>query len=246
MIRNKPELAAPRKPRVVIFDLECSNLKAPFGFTFCMGYQELNDAKPSMVSLLDFPREIKKDPTNDKVLMREAVNILTQADYLVTWYGRYFDERFLRSRLLYHDLGTLPPIINIDGWFTSRYELAMHSNRLEAVQEFLQLKNKKTSIDYTAWRRGMAGHAPSIKKIIHHCIQDVKVLKEVYLKFRPYVKGHPNMTVLTGQTNVCKVCLSPKIHRRGVTVTKEAAFQRFQCQKCGSWSKGSKVVHAKG
>lgn len=207
-----------------------------------MGYQELNEAKPHVISLLDFPAVFKADPTNDRALVKRCAEILGEADYLITWYGIGFDERFLATRLLYYKLPPLPPILDIDGWVTAKFRLAMHSNRLQAMQEFLELKSKKTAIDYTAWRRAPSGHIPSIRKVIHHCRCDIDVLLETYLRLRPYLKDAPNMAILTGKKGQCGRCLSPKLQRRGLMVTRSRAYQRYQCQACGAWSRGSQVT----
>jgi len=228
------------EPKVILWDIETTNLNANFGFVVCFGWKELGEEKAHVISITDFP-SFGKDCTNDKEVVNRAAAVLSCADIWVTWYGQRFDEPFVNSRLLSHGLKRMPPIPHVDGWRIAREKLKLHSNRLASVCSFLGLEDK-TPIKSQAWIRAMAGHRPSIKYVVDHCRQDVQVLEQAYLKIRPLSTTHPNLALITERPNSCPICGEwGKITAQGWKITRSNKARRYQCQKCGGWSLGPPV-----
>lgn len=225
-------------PKIVLWDLETTNLNANFGYLLCFGWKILGEKKTNAISITEFP-QFKKDPTNDRSLVKAAYSELANADAWVTWYGSRFDVPYLSSRLLYHKLPFLPPVPHIDGWWIARKHLRLNSNRLASVSSFLDIE-EKTPLDGPTWIRAAAGHEKSIKYVVEHCLQDVVVLEEAYLRIRPLMRTHPNLNVISEEANVCPTCGSKKLQKRGVSITRVATRQRYMCNACGAWSKGKK------
>jgi len=222
--------------KTMLWDIESSNLNAPFATILCMGYKLLNAKKTNVVSIDDFPL-FKKDPTNDKELLKVMSKILSEADLWVTHYGGGFDVPMVNTRLISHGLKPLPPIKNIDTWRIAKYKMRMHSNRLQAISEFLEVGNK-TPIKPRTWLKAMAGDKTALKYIKAHAIMDVKVLEQVYLKIRPLTTTHPNVNLVDGgNRGACPICAAvDKLVRRGYNIARTARSIRFQCKACGGWS----------
>lgn len=223
--------------KLTFFDIESTNLNANYGYILCVAWKHLGDEKVHCLSIDQFPG-FREDPTNDAALVGAVANQLAQSDIVCGWYSSRFDWPFIQSRLLTHDLPTMPPIAHIDLWRTAKYQMKLNSNRLASVSEFLGLE-EKTPIRSREWIRAMAGHRKAIEYVVAHCKQDIVVLEQAYLKMRPLMTNHPNVNVVSEKLCNCPVCGSKRIHKRGYMIAGVSKRQRFHCQKCGAWSRGA-------
>lgn len=230
------------KPRILCFDIESTGLKANFATMLCIGWKWLGEPQytTKVLSVQDTNGVCKccariVDPSNDKALLEQVYPVLSEADAWLTWYGKGFDEKFLQTRLLYHRLKPLPPVYHIDGWATPRSKLLLHSNRLKAVQDFLGIKDGKTTLMPEAWQDAMGGGLKGMSYITHHNYKDVIVLEKVYNELLPLISKHPNWNHWTNAKKIrCPNCGNP-VQYRGYHHTKRAVQHRIQCQTCGKW-----------
>ena len=226
-------------PRIILWDTENSSLDADFGTMLCFGYKYLGEGRTHVISVKDFPKHFRHDPTNDREVVKKAYEILSQADMWVTWYGTYYDVPFLATRLLEHRHAlkefVLPPVPHVDGWKIAKYRMKLHSNRLASVSAFLGLE-EKTAIKPPVWRKALAGHQASLNYVIRHCRQDVKVLEQAYEAIKPLFTSHPNVALMNNRAG-CPTCGKNTMQRRGLMVTLKKRWVRYQCQHCGAWTK---------
>lgn len=219
---------------ILFYDIETSGLKGDFGHCFCMGYKFLGDTQAKIVSVLDVAKPCKSchrvDTAEDALLMKRVWTVLAAADIWVGWYSKGFDWKFLNTRILDAGLPPLPDVAHIDLYYTAKHKLALSSNRLANVQDFLQLPTTKTPLTKRVWRRAQAGHVEDISYIIEHCLADVNVLEEAYMKLRPYVKTHPRVA---GKDR-CRVC-GGIYYSKGLRVTTTLGpRRRLECRDCGA------------
>lgn len=225
--------------KICFFDLETTNLAANFGYILCAGWKFWEEPGFHVVSVGDFPKLLKSDPTNDKEVVRSICGILAASDIIVTWYGARFDVPFLNSRLIAHGLDPLPPVPHIDLWRVARYKLRLHSNRLASVADFLELPSK-TPLTPKIWIRAMAGHPASLDYIKDHCQRDVEVLELAYEKLRHLVVSHPNVTLAEPLAEpACPFCGSTELQKRGWNYARVSRKQRYFCASCRAWSSGA-------
>lgn len=225
--------------RIAFFDIEVTNLDADFGYVICVSWKFLGEDKIHTVRIDDF-NLFKREPWNDRELLREVRERLSVADIIVGWYSSKFDIPFLNSRMLHNGISPLPPIPHIDGWRVAKYKLKLHSNRLDSVTKFFRL-DQKTPLDGDIWTKAKAGHRPSIKYIVEHCEQDVLVLEEAYHKIKSLISNHPNINIVNDLDARCPTCGSKRLQKRGYTIARTSKKQRYACQSCGSWSHGKAV-----
>lgn len=222
------------KPNIMIFDIESSGLKGDFANAFCLGYMTHGDAHAKTVSTLDVVRPCRAchrvDTAQDDKLMKLVHRALSSADMWVTWYGKGFDWKFLNTRILEAGLPPLPDVPHVDLFYTAKHKLALTSNRLANVQEFLKLKTAKTQLTKRIWRRAQAGHVPDIKYIIDHCEKDVKVLDEAYQVLKPLIRQHPKFS-----SEGCAACQGEMTPGRRVMSLLKRPQARHQCKECGRW-----------
>ena len=229
-------------PKIVLWDLETTNLNANYGYLLAFGYKYLGEKKPTVYTIAQ-SSTFKKSAINDRELVKAAASVLSEADLWVTWYGKRFDVPYLNSRLLKHAVGYLPPVPHIDGWEIARKKLKLNSNRLQSVSEFLGLSSK-TPVLGDQWIAATAGNKKGIKYVADHCARDVDILEQAYLNLRPLLIDHPYLTKLYKQYgNVktpdnCRTCgVASSYNKAGNIVTLTRVYQRFKCKECGSWTK---------
>lgn len=233
--KRKPSSAndnAPREPRILVFDIESTNLSASFGTILCIGFKFVGEPETRVVSILDGRR---RDMLDDKRVVEEFVKVYETADYVVTWYGDRFDLPMIKSKMLEHGLPPLMPKPSLDLWKAVRYRFKLHSNRLQAWQQFLGVEHKKTPIDFKAWLRAAQGDKTAMAEVVHHCKLDVEVLEGVFHRIRPWIDNEPARGLITGDHSGCPSCGSDNIQRRGYKVAQTRAYQQFNCLSCGRW-----------
>lgn len=238
------------KKKVKLWDIEATNLNANFGFVLSVAVKDLGEDKVRVYSIDQYP-SFKHDPTDDRALLKDACEDLSDAGAWVTWYGQRFDVPYINSRQILHQRAPMPQVPHIDGWRIAREKMALNSNRLASVSTFLGVQ-EKTPLNGPIWVRASAGHKPSLKYIVEHNVQDVIVLEEVYRRIRPLISNGPNLALLeTGGSadavpgNACPICGEGRVVRRGFGIAKTGRYQRYQCNGCGGWSKG-KVERVEG
>lgn len=223
-------------PRILIWDIEATNLNANFGFILCIGYKWLGEKKTHIISIDDFSL-YKKDPTNDKEILEAFGDVFLEADLHVAHFGQYFDFPYINTRRMYHNLQPLPKTRLIDTWRLAKTNLKLNSNRLATVAEFFDL-GEKTPVTGPHWIKAMAGNTKSLKYVKQHCKIDVQVLEDVYKLLSAFQPAFP----VYCDGNSCPHCNSERIQRRGRQFAKQRTYARYQCQACGRWSRGARTL----
>lgn len=228
--------------KITAWDIEASNLAADFGIILCVGFKDVGGGKPEVMNLLDYVGEDGDLIRAEKRLLKDVSARLLDTDVWLTHFGTHYDLPFVNTRLLYHNLPTLPAnFAMLDTWKISRNRLKLRNNRLITISEFLGTEEEKNAIKPEQWIRALGGHTPSMRYIVEHCRRDVVVLAEVYNRLRPLVLDHPNRGLVDGRGG-CGVCGETKLQKRGFHLTRTRKYQRYQCAACGAWSKGAKPV----
>lgn len=225
---------------ILAFDIEASNLAADFGIVLCCGFKTVGEGRAFVLNVLDYPGNdlIAKE----RNLLKDVSKVLLTADVWLGHFSTYYDLPFINTRLIYHHLPVLPANFSmIDTWKISRNRLKMRNNRLITISEFLGTEDEKNAIKPEQWIRALGGHRASMDYIVEHCRRDVVVLEEVYGRLRPLVLDHPNRGLIDGRGG-CSVCGAHQLQKRGFHVTRTRKYQRFQCTKCGAWSRGLKPL----
>lgn len=223
--------------RICMFDLECTNLKANYGFALCASYKYTTSKYVNTFSIFDGP-EFQEDPTNDRYVIESIAEVLSNSDIIVGHYSTRFDLPYIQARLLFHGLPIVNPRIpHIDTWRIARQKLALSSNRLQAITEHLGFEDK-TALKSRIWVKAMSGDRASIEYIVEHCEQDVKVLEEVYTQLRPLMTNHPNINLTQGIPNACPTCGGVTLTKQGFKIARLRKAQQYKCIACGSWCLG--------
>jgi uncharacterized protein YprB with RNaseH-like and TPR domain len=239
----------PVPTRILAFDLETSNLKGNFGHILVACAKWVGETEFALSMRIDEQKGYGKTAQsfiNDKPIVEKLVKLMGSADALVAHYGddRRFDKPFLTTRALVHNLQPPPPVKFIDTWKYAYVKLALTSNRLETISHALGCQHTKYKLPMEAWQLAMHGDKETLTQMQQYCENDVNTLIDVYLRLRPVIHDHPNVTGASldehGFPTSCKACTTQPVRfqARGFMYTKTTKTARFQCQNCYSWSQG--------
>ena len=239
------------KERILFIDIENSPLisytwgiweqnvikKIQDSFILCVAYKWLGDKDVQVVAQRDFPN-YKKDRANDREVLLKVWELLNEADIVIAHNGKAFDLKKINSRFLVHKINPPSPYRVIDTLTIARSKFKFDSNKLDALGETLDLGRKIEHEGFKLWEDCMAGNKKAWKKMIAYNKQDVALLEDLYLEFRPWISNHPNLNIINNRLSHCPTCQSSKLVSHGYSFSQSAKKRRYQCNDCGSWSHG--------
>jgi uncharacterized protein YprB with RNaseH-like and TPR domain len=169
--------------------------------------------------------------------------LLDEADAVVSWNGNGFDLKVLNKEFLVHGFQPPAPYKSIDLLATARKQFRFTSNKLDYVSDQLGLGRKLKHRGHQLWLDCMARKREAFDEMLRYNKRDVLLLERVYKRMRPWVKYHPNHS-LVGNKACCPNCGGTKIQQRGQSITAAGVYLRFQCQapKCGKWFRSAKAA----
>lgn len=172
-----------------------------------------------------------------QVMAEAALQLLNEADAVVTYNGDKYDLPKLRGSIVLAGLTPPAPPTSIDLIKTVK-KLGFVMNRLAYIGPLLKAGGKMKHEGFALWRKVLEGDTKAQNRMTKYCIQDVKVLVKLYERIKPFITNHPH---LGDNKGACGSCGSNHVHSRGYRRTKFFKVNRLQCQDCGSWSLGARV-----
>jgi hypothetical protein len=255
-MQNKTE------PRIILWDLEtlpdmeeamehwCGlgaypglTLKAQISSIICFGWKVFGkDHKAKVDCAWDFKTRWARNVNDDYMLCKHAQRVLSTADAIVTWNGKKFDERHLRTRLEHHGLPPLPPFNHhIDLRQVSSKKMYFFNNKLMTVSEWLLEVHKREHEGWKLWVKTRKRDPAAMKTMKWYCEGDVLALESAYRRLRKFNKDTPNHNLFTiGERCVCPTCGGTRLKSHGWRYTQTSRYQQFFCKDCGSFGRTDK------
>jgi len=175
------------------------------------------------------PRESKK--RKDKRILKSIWKLLDEAEIVIAHNGDKFDIKKLNTRFIINEMNPPSPFKTIDTLKIARREFGFDSNTQDYLTKKLKLPQKRKT-DFKLWVDCMAGDKKRLDEMAKYNRHDVKGLEEIYLKFRPYIKNHPNLGVLM-DANVCPNCGCDDLEELDTYYfTTANKFQVYRCIGC--------------
>jgi DNA polymerase elongation subunit (family B) len=163
---------------------------------------------------------------------------MDEADAVVTYNGNRFDIPTLQREFLLSGLPPPSPSKSIDLYRTVKRQFRFASNKLDFVCQQLGLGSKTHHKGMDLWTGVEAGDAASRKTMTTYNKQDVFLLEKLYNRLLPWIPNHPNVSLYNNLTEkACTNCGSVNVQKRGLSHSKIATYQRYQCSDCGGWSR---------
>lgn len=170
---------------IVILDLETSSLEADAGIIVGAGLISESGKSEYMQA---------RKTSEEKPLLVKLVQRLESFDVIVTWNGRGFDIPFLTSRLLKHRMDPRPVLrktqLDLNDVVKSRLRLTF--TYLDHVCDFFEIKRDKGPMGLEVphlFVKALEGDEDALKTIRAHCMDDLRVTREVFLRLRPLLEG---------------------------------------------------------
>lgn len=236
--------------RILIFDIETSPINA-----YVWGLFDQNiglDQIKADWSILAWSAKWLGDPASktmymdtrdakyvgdDKAIVKKLVDLLEQADGIITQNGDAFDVKKLNARAIIHGLPPTKLCRSTDILKECRKVFKFTSNKLAYTTGVLNKKYKKLShAKYPGnalWKAVMAGDKKAWDEMKKYCIHDVLSTEEAYVNIREWIKD----PALYGKEK-CRRCRTTAFRSEGVRVTGKGKYRRLICKYCGLPRKG--------
>lgn len=169
--------------------------------------------------------------------------LISEADAVVHYNGSKFDMPILNREFLLMGLTPPSPYKQIDLLKVARSQFKFPSNKMDFVAKALGIKGKTKHSGFQLWVDCMAHKEKAWKEMEKYNKNDVVILEALYHKLLPWIKGHPNHSVVNGKL-VCPNCGGSHYQKRGFAYTSAAKYQRLQCSDCGNWFRSGKSLAA--
>lgn len=187
---------------------------------------------------------------DDKRIIKEMWKLFDDADIIIGHNSKNFDVVKLNTRFVVHGLVPPSPYKQVDTLEVARKEFGFSSNKLQHLANSFGIEGKYET-GFNLWKKCLEGDVDSLYYMEHYNKHDVEILEEVYLKLRPYIKGHPNLDMYFNDvTPHCPICgkhnliLVPDKN----FYTQAVEYQVYRCEDCGGLSrakKGNKILNKK-
>lgn len=190
--------------------------------------------------LIDYPG-YKANKIDDKRIMKDIYSLLDNADIVVTQNGIDFDIRYINARLVANNMPPPSPYKQIDTKKEARKITKMPSHSLDDMGKYFNLGHKLEHEGFDLWKKCISGEKKSWNLMKKYNAQDVLLTEKIYLKLRPFMKTHPNITLYSEKPG-CTVCGSEDYQKRGFYVLTSGKYQRASCNDCGHWYRYGKAI----
>ena len=176
-------------------------------YILCFAYTWVGEEdEVHVVALPDFRKQYKQDPTNDYQVVKKLHELFEAADIVVGHNSQSYDNRRANARFAVHNIPPPRPYKSIDTCLVARKYFDFNSNKLGDLGETLGCGSKAETGGFNLWVRAMAGQKAAWDTFRQYCMQDVVLLRAIYLKLRPWIDGHPNVSFLNGTLENCPKC----------------------------------------
>lgn len=168
--------------KICFWDIETSNLKGSYGAILASSIKPLNH-NPQTKTRLSF-----SNPESDAEISLWTKTELEKYNIIVTFFGKGFDIKFLRTRLAYHNLDDVHIQWHLDCYWVVKNNLLPSRGSLAHLAEFLSLEEKKFSVAPQIWEKASRLDPEALKILEQRCASDVRVLEKLYYKILPFIK----------------------------------------------------------
>jgi len=240
---------AKRLPKVLVFDIETSPLKAYIfatrlwntnvseeqvlseWFMLCWSAKWLFDDK--IISDRLTSREAKRE--DDSRIVKSLWKLLDEADIVIAHNGDKFDVPNMNTRFIVNGLPPTSPYQTIDTCSIAKRQFGFSHNNLNALARVFGFK-PKLETNFQLWKSCVDGNEKALQRMELYNKGDVDTLEEVYMKIRPWIHSHPNLALYTESTeSMCSNCMSTNIIKTDkFYYTSTGRYELYRCE-CGAY-----------
>jgi len=175
--------------------------------------------------------------------MHQALHdLMSEADVVVTYNGKKFDVPWVQTGFVTQGLPP-PHFQHIDLLNVVRRQFKFPSYKLEYVVKALGIGEKKANEGFELWKRCMAGDKAAWAEMEEYNIHDTTLLEGLYYRVLPYIRSHPNRSLVDGL--VCPTCGSTHYKKDGFARKAGSIYQKYACNECGTPFRGTENLASK-
>ena len=234
-----------RQPKILLFDIETApNLVYTWGlwdqnislsqivapaYVICWSAKWLFDDEV-MSDCITVSEALAED---DEGIMQTIWQLLDECDVCIGHNSDKFDLPWVNGRFLLYGMPPPSPYRSIDTLKAAK-RFYLPSRKLDYLgKEFVGYQKIKT--DFDLWKGCMMGNKDSLNEMMRYNKKDVQLLEDVYLKFRPWIKSHPNLGLYyASDEERCSNCGSTNLTEMGkMYYTDVNAYKAYRCE-CGA------------
>lgn len=247
---NQHNVYVPRNMKMLFIDIEtCPNLAEVWGlWKQDIHIHQLKESARMICFSAKFQGQKKVHFYSEhhhgrEEMLLKAWELISETDVLVHYNGNKFDIPFLNKEFLI--AGMLPPRPSkqLDLYRVAKKHFKLPSYKLDYITSILNLEGKKKHSEgyYSLWAECSLGKKKAWKEMREYNINDVIILENLYYRILPWITNHPNHGIYSGD-KVCPNCGHDILFPSGFTYTNTRTYPQFECQKCGTWIRGSKSI----
>lgn len=247
------------KPRILVFDVETlPSVVATFGrYNVNVAHDNVIEEGGQIVSAAW--SWIGKEKIHSSVMTQEEIasrddsrvvadlfDAFEESDVVVAHFGKGFDMKVFKTRLTLNSYPVHKSVKVVD---TKQIASTMkfNSNKLDSLCDYYGIERKKSTGGIKLWIDCLRADEDALKVMQEYNIQDVKILKQLYLNLRAFDKNPPNLGVYYNDgMNHCPACGSTELSTTGNTSsTNLNSYQEVLCMDCGHRSRHRKGITTK-
>lgn len=244
------------RPRILLIDIETAPLRAYIWQKEVWGANVSSDRVISewfmltwaakwlgdeeIVSMKLTGEEARKE--DDSRLVKELWYLLNSSDIVIAHNGIRFDSPNISTRFLLNGLPPCKPYRQIDTLLVAKKQFGFTHNNLNGLAKLFNL-GEKIETTFDLWTRCLDGDNKALAEMEVYNRHDVELLEEVYIKLRPWIKGHPNLgTYVEESTPRCAVCGSTNlVETADFYYTNLGKYPIYKCE-CGANNSHRKTI----
>jgi hypothetical protein len=177
-------------------------------------------------------------------MMQALFDLLSEADYVVTWNGDRFDLQWIESECGRLKLGRPAPYKSVDLIKTNKrwFKGGQMSMKLDwtSRQWLHDHKTKHGATDL--WhdiRYGTRAEKRAAQALMkEYNIHDTELTEQILELYLPWTNINLALHVPDDGLLRCTKCSSENVRRKGFKATLAGVYQQYVCRDCGSWSRG--------
>jgi hypothetical protein len=171
-------------------------------------------------------------------MVRRSWELYNEANVVVTYNGRRFDNAHFRGDWLKAGLAPPSPWKDVDLYQSNKFGFTSRS--LNHLCEILGLDVKSGRYSFDDAEACMDGDAKAQATMRRYNVGDVKITEQAYDRLRGHLPSHPHIGEIAGDELRCNQCGSASLERNGLTRAVVIDYALYRCGDCGGNVKGTR------
>lgn len=179
-----------------------------------------------------------------ETFMRTVWEWMDEADILVGHNVQGFDWKHLVGGFIEYGWAAPSPVRFVDTLKVARNTAGWESNTLDALNKRLGVNAKTDKYSSQVAQAAVDGDVKAQNKLRKYNIGDIAASTSLYDRLRPYIKGHPHLSMYSGSEYGCPNCGADVAQNpTGEAYANVQKYKAFQCPKCGTHIRGNKKMN---